>query len=347
MRGSTGGGFRPTMQRLLLIGFGVALALGLLEIGLRAVGTVPEVENPLYSFHQSEPTLGWIGVPEIRQRFVREDFDALIEHTAAGFRRPDPPVPEGAPKNVLVLGDSFVWGWGVGQGEVFTDGLQRRLGSGVAVHNRGVNGFGTSQQLLLLRLELDRRQYDEVLLLFIDNDFADNLSSKKGRRPYFELDGDRLVPQNQPPRRLMSPIAYFVKRSLAIAWIDHRISTLVARMTRAISPPGRDEDHEETESRPTPEQVATTAALLREMRRLCEAYGAGLTVVVAQERPARETLLEICGEEGLACVDLLPTLSARDDSGDLYLQNDGHWSVAGHRAVAEALVAEGPALIRR
>ena len=109
------------MPRAALVLIGMVAALLLVEVTLRLVDAVPEVANPLYSFHDSDPVLGWRGRPDVRLRFRRPQFDVEIAHDAAGWRLPDPPPPAEPEQRVLVLGDSFTWGWGVPQGAVYTD----------------------------------------------------------------------------------------------------------------------------------------------------------------------------------------------------------------------------------
>ena len=320
--------------------FGVVLGIGALEVLLRAMGTVPEVENPLYSFHQSDEFVGWTGVPGIRQRFVRVDFDTLVEHTPEGFRRPRPEVPAAAGRSVLVLGDSFAWGWGVGQGELFTDWLQRALGPEVAIHNRGVNAFSTSQELLLLERELERRRYAEVVLVFSNNDFTDNLDGKAGRRPWFDLEDGHLVPRNQPPARLMSPIVALLKRSLAISWLDYRFSRASERLRGPEPTPEPSAERPKNVGPPplSPQSREVTAALLREMNRLSTEHGAGFTILVWQGSARRMDILDICKDEDLACVDLWPSLDQHERSASIELPVDGHWSPLGHRVVAELVL---------
>ena len=67
------------MQRLGLILAGVLLAFLALEVVLRVWDAVPEVGSPLYGFHQSDPHLGWRGKPNLRLRYRRPEFDALVE----------------------------------------------------------------------------------------------------------------------------------------------------------------------------------------------------------------------------------------------------------------------------
>jgi len=54
---------------------GALLAGAALELVLRIAGAPPAVANPLYGFHRSDPALGWIGTPGLRQRFARAAFD--------------------------------------------------------------------------------------------------------------------------------------------------------------------------------------------------------------------------------------------------------------------------------
>lgn len=325
--------------RLGLVLFGCLLGLGGLEVGLRVVGTIPEVENPLYSFHRSDPLLGWTGVPGIRQRFVRPAFDVLVEHTEEGFRRPSPPPDPSAPRQVLVLGDSFVWGWGVDQGEVFTDRLQRALGGDVAIHNRGVNAYSTAQELLLLERESSQGAYDEILVIFVPNDFDDNLDDKQGRRPGFVLGNDGLVARNQPARRLMNPVARLLKRSRALGWIDQRLMSLTggprARATPEDWSPGNPWLGYHTASE---ENVELMSALLVRMARLATAADAKLRIVILLESPNADQLRALCSRHQLDCLDLAPALSALEHGGDLYIERDGHWTTAGHQRVADLLV---------
>ena len=324
--------------RLGLLLLGCLLGLGTLEAVLRAVGTIPEVENPLYSFHRSDPLLGWIGVPRIRQRFVRPAFDVLVEHTGEGFRRPSPPPDPTATRRVLVLGDSYVWGWGVGQGEVFTDRLQTILGPGVAIHNRGVNAYSTAQQLLVLEREATAGSFDEILVVFVPNDFDDNLDEKAGRRPGFVLGKDGLVARNQPPARLMNPVARLLKRSRALGWIDRGLTGLIGgsrgRPVPEDWPPGNPWLGYHAASQ---EAVELMSALLLRMARVAEATGARLRIVILMESPNATQLRLLCSQRGLDCLDLAPQMTASEAEESLYLDGDGHWTPSGHRRVADLL----------
>ena len=278
---------------LVLMGvvMGVLLAGLGTEVTLRVTDAVPEVESPLSGSHQSDAYLGWSGKPNLRLRFRRPEFDALVEHDAEGWRQPKPPRPAVPTSRILVLGDSFTWGWGVSQGQVFTDLLQAALPATVAVYNRSVPGFGTAQEYLLLERELAARVYDAVVLMFYMNDLSDNISSRQGRRPYFELvDGD-LRPRNQPALPVINPVGQFLREhSRAYAFAQFELELLKRRFS------GEANDEREYRTAPAVDfhdvpGYAVTARLLGEMQRLARQHGArflsGLHSAAQRDRARR------------------------------------------------------------
>ncbi|WP_404307318.1 SGNH/GDSL hydrolase family protein [Neorhodopirellula lusitana] len=81
-------------------------------------------------------------------------------------------------KRILVLGDSFAWGYGVSDKEIFTEVLETRLEQSPTtweVINAGVSGWGTDQEYLYLLDEGFRYEPDIVVLaMFVVNDFENN-----------------------------------------------------------------------------------------------------------------------------------------------------------------------------
>jgi lysophospholipase L1-like esterase len=326
------------MARLALSCLSIALVLLALELALRVGGYTPESAHALYSFHDSEPVLGWIGKPNLRQRFVSRDFDVIVEHDALGFRRADPEPPAGAARAILVLGDSFTWGAGVGQGELFTDHLQRRLAPGVAVVNRGLNGISTGQEYLLLERELAARRFDLVLLQFTPNDVEDNVDAKEGRRPTWAVEDGRLVATNPHPLPLMSPLRRWSKDSRALSLIAFRWN-LLDRQLRGMRPSReRERARKERDLRDEP-GFEVTVRLLRAMDGHARAHGAAFFLVQGHPDPPQhaEAIGELCARAGVAMIDLVPAL--REAGIALTFESNQHWNPDGHRAVAEALLA--------
>jgi hypothetical protein len=99
------------------------------------------------------------------------------------------------------------------------------------------------------------------------------------------------------------------------------------------------------------------------MRALCALQGVDLRVVNIPSRRAVEDpaldaaealpgrrLAELCGELGIAYLDLAGGLRARASAaagGRLYFADDGHWTPRGHQAAAEILGAAWFAASRR
>ena len=90
-----------------------------------------------------------------------------------------------------MLGDSFTWGYGVADDEVFTEVLEHNLaerGTRCEVINTGVSGWGTDQEYLFLTDEGFKYEPDLVVVaFFLFNDPRNNSYSQQYglRKPVF------------------------------------------------------------------------------------------------------------------------------------------------------------------
>lgn len=353
--------------RLALVVAGLLLPLVVLEVVLRTIEAPVEIYNPLNGFNVGDARLGWKGRPDVDRRFRKLAFDTRVAHDGEGFRAPEPPPDPAAEERVLVLGDSYVWGWGVSQGELLTDHLQRALGPRVAVVNRGLDAYGTAQELLLLEDELRRRRYARVVLLFCVNDVGDNVDGKR-HRPRFELRDGRPVPVNLPlPGRLKHPIEEWIdEHSRVAAFLGYQTALLKARRQRRARPPEpasatatpsvADAREASPEGRSTePPGMAITRALLLEMARLCRGAGAAFELVFvpvpedlrralgpAYVDQVRHELATLAEQGGFPFLDPTERFDAEAAAGVvLFIPDDGHWTPAGH-ALAARILAERP-----
>jgi hypothetical protein len=127
-----------------------------------------------------------------------------VSINAEGFRDRDHPIDK-APDTIriAVLGDSYVDATTVGVEERFTNLLSRDLAETgvlgsrtVEVLNFGTSGYGTAQELQVLRHHVWKYSPDVVVLAFLPfNDIRNNHEPLEGDdgRPYFQLRDGKLV----------------------------------------------------------------------------------------------------------------------------------------------------------
>lgn len=320
---------------------------------LRLADYSPSNVNPLKSFHEFDPVLGWRGRKLYSARFKRPDFDVVVALDAAGFRKQvnlEAKLNK-APHRILVFGDSFVWGWGVGQGEVFTDKLNLLLRD-YSVLNYGIDGVGTVVEYLVFSTEVRQplRPDDIVLLMFHNNDFADNVDRKK---VHAEAVGGEVRIVN-PAKPLTTPLEDWLKNhSYLCNYIWFRAD--LCRLTR-INRKQEDEALGRTIAE-SDERLVVTKYFLSKFQADCEAAKARFIVAripaqeefseartsrpnkLANEKARAETLFSITRALRIETIDLLPGFLARKNrTGErLTFENDGHSNSAGHEAVAELL----------
>ena len=323
------------------------------ESVLRLAGYSPANVNPLKAFHEFDPVLGWRGRKLYTARFQRPDFDVVIAHDATGFRKQvnlEAKVNQ-APQRVFVFGDSFVWGWGVAQGEVFTDKMNLVLPH-YSVHNYGINGVGTVVEYELFASEVRQRVRpdDTVLLLFCHNDFVDNVDRKKFHAEV--ANGD--VKVVNPAKPLTTPAEDWIKsHSYLCNLVWYRAD--LYRLTR-VNRQQEDETLGRTIAE-TDEQFTVVRHFLAKFQADCEAAKARFIVVhipsqdelsecrtsrpnkLANEKARAETLFAITRASHIETIDLLPGFLARKGKAGevMTFKNDGHWNRTGHQAVAELL----------
>jgi lysophospholipase L1-like esterase len=335
----------------ILLSLLAAAAIG--EGALRLAGYSPSNVNPLKSFHEFDPAIGWRGRKLYTARFKRPDFDVVIAHNAAGFRKQENLEAKlnQAPHRVFVFGDSFVWGWGVAQGEVFTDRMNLLLPN-YSVHNYGIDGVGTVVEYELFKTEVRKlvRPDDVVILMFCNNDFVDNVDRKK----FHAEAANGEVKVVNPAKPLTTPLEDWIKNhSYLCNYVWYRAD--LHRLTR-VNRKIEDETLGPTIAE-TDERFAVAKYFLAKFQADCEAAKARFIVVHipaqvelsesraerpnkrANEKARGETMFSITRALHIETIDLLPSFLARKNkTGEtLTFRTDGHWNRTGHQAVAEML----------
>ena len=195
----TGPSFGHRRRWLARVGLslgGIVLALLLAELTLRPLGiSYPQLYEP-DEYCGSRLRAGAAGWWSTEGRsFVRISSAGLRDREYSAEKPPDT-------FRVAVLGDSFAEALQVPVEQTFWAVAEQRLaactalnGKNVEFINFGVSGYGTAQELLMLRHRVWQFEPDLVLLAVCHNDLQDN-SSRLGARepkPYYELCDGHLV----------------------------------------------------------------------------------------------------------------------------------------------------------
>jgi lysophospholipase L1-like esterase len=332
----------------------VLIALVLAEVVLRAVGQAPFAVNPERAkFWLHDETLGWRHRPSQSGVFRKDPFEIQVDINSFGLRDDEFPreKPEGR-QRIVVLGDSFAWGFGVEQPDIFTELLEESL-DGVDVINAGVSGYASDQQLLWLQSDGMRFSPDLVVLVFTGNDEHDNaqhLVYGIYHKPKFVLQDGELTLTNVPVPRASLPrrtIYWLGQRTALFGLIGKVRYTLIGAVRNRINQEtaareaASGEERAKVSVRPAEERFAVTLAILDEMQRTAAAGGARFAIMihghgwVAGYHGRYWEMVETLKELGYDPF-VLEECEEYDQKG-MMIPKDGHWNETGHRLVAKEL----------
>ena len=348
-----------TRKRWLLIAFTLLVLITLLESGARVALSRDVIANRLvrandetsfriiwsnrhrggvnaqYKFDRHDPTKGWGTFPNLRDLPVFAD--KRLSTNRFGYRGSLnlTPAKKSGWRRIIVLGDSFTFGEEVNDDETYSHLLGQTLAeSKIEVVNLGVHGYGHDQMLILLREFGVTLSPDLVVLGFIYKDVVRNgLSFRDYAKPRFDWNGDTLELRN-------SPIPPPVELKRRERWRSRLFDLALMSWRRVDHALGWGPKRERE----------LTGQLLNEIARVSEAGGAkslfaylpsGGELAKPRVAAAHERfLLKHCAENtALTCGSLLPLFRSRIADGERFRGGLRHWSVDGHRVVAEGLAA--------
>jgi hypothetical protein len=362
--GAGPGGRRDLWLNLGLLLVSLAAGLGIGEAYFRFLAPCRlygvQYQSPQIHFFTYDERLGWRGRPGAQGPFGSIDFLVQVQLDRLGNRSSSQPIVAGK-RNVLVLGDSYGWGWGVENPELFSE-VMMRGDPGLNVYNLSAPGYGTDQQYLQLVGFLGQRpgeHFDHcVMVLCLDNDFDDIVSDQRYTypKPRFRLagDGEGLELGNVPvPRTRASEYARSRQlqqsADISIGWLNHLHSwnRFVAWRRYSGWKSRQDEDagregeagsgaaSEEGER----ERRELMAALLAAARDSCAVRGTRFSVAVIHGRnpgPRLEWLVNVLQTEQIPCQTF-------DQYGSRWRARsftiDPHLNAYGHQQLAQSIIA--------
>lgn len=352
---------RPFLGNLGLLALASVAALGIGEIFVRIVAPQelpldPRRVHPrfLYAPH---PRIGFTLNPAFRGEFRQAEFATQVACDSLGIRdREYGPRPPGT-RRIVVLGDSYTFGWGVEAGERYVDRLEARLNDSGRdrweVVKAGINAYGTREEGLWLAEYGWSLDPEVVLLEFcMGNDFADNLA------PGYQVEDGYLVTIRagspaSPASLLESMKRWARERSHLFVFLRDRLRWFrfgVGRSERTLA-------LLREFNRSVDDGVPETVRFLRAMAEDARRHGVPLLAVIVpmrhqvyESRDVDREILEhpnraaraACDSAGIPVFDLLPGFRARLAAGGprLYFRVDRHWTPAGHRVAGDLLSEE-------
>lgn len=264
--------------------------------------------------------------------FVGTDFTMEVETNSLGLRDEEIELdPADKRPRILLLGDSFVFGFGVNVDDRLDSRLQHYLGEEAIVINAGVPAWGTIQETNFGRDLFDQVHPDVIVLTFCGNDPHDD-SLFLGEGMVFREEG--LI--QFPGKRLLRENSHLYR------YVLHQ--TKVLRHTRYVrgrrqSFPAAALDEATGESISSEDWAATLAVIQTFLEDYLTFNPAGLLLVQATN-PINEDihshLAALDNGENLIFVDLSEQFRQLD-AKDRVLPFDSHWSPAVHEISASSL----------
>jgi hypothetical protein len=341
---------RGLLGKLALSAVALTLTLVALELGVRALDLGTEAAPRRVKGVDPDKLIAFL--PHARHRYRTPEFE--FEVAANRFGRRDTewdPTVLADPRNLLLVGDSMVLGYGVVDADSISTQLETLLGSGgsvVEVFNFGMPAAGLPEYRDLVdeafRIGIGARQV--VVAVFVGNDFYPGGSTPA-----------RPVPP-EGPRRPPSELLAFVRQRLSSSpTVVGAVLTLGARLGVTLYDTAGSYIFLRQQTPDQEQEFRRILGILAEIAERARAEGRDLKVVILPNklqvenaealtsglydsgRPNR-AILDYCAEIRIACRDLTPALIEALDAGEpLFFPLDRHLTPAGTRVAAREIAA--------
>lgn len=227
----------PWHKRFL---FGLAYALFMIVtlslLGEVALRVLPLGKFRSAPFRQYDPDLGVSLIPNMKVTHSRGCFTGEVETNRWGFRDRDRILekPQGVFR-IALIGDSVVEGVHVNPEQVMNIQMEKLLQQqsqrNVEVMDFGIEGIGTTQELILYQERIRQFHPDLVLLTFSDNDVMNNSSTLQPKSygihtwysPYYNLDAKGQLVFQPVQRRSFNQLISLLERHSYLAYYVERV----------------------------------------------------------------------------------------------------------------------------
>lgn len=293
-------------------------------------------------YYWDPPTKHSFMLPNIDQNARFNNYEWRHQTDKLGFRN-----PPGIGSDVLLVGDSMIYGHGVNYEQTVASFLREK---GWEAYNLGTQGTSIDWQLLAIRMSWDKLKPKTIYLFPLVNDF-DDISEEAvefGTPPELELDIEALKKRRGDYR---PGFKHYGERLRTV-----RLLGLLRRLTNRRPQPANNS----SSTRPRwvnalldEEQYARNAAyygaLFDDLAARCRRRGVELKVVFLHnqepdeywhltQRALGSYLAEKCRQHDVPYYSTEELFKGHEE--DCLLPHDGHFNEAGHRRLAEFIVEE-------
>lgn len=345
---------RRVAQNASLMALSLLIALLLSELFLRLVWVPWSLRSdPAFEVH---PVYGFAPIPGISGVHETPEYKQIFHHTSQGLRgfqvfdRGTANQPR-----ILFLGDSFTYGLGADDEETFV-GLFQKNYPQLEIANTGCNGYGTQNEIAVLRHFGAAFHPQLTLLFFFWNDLSDNLRPDK---PLFQLDPSGQVLANGSAPESFDPMALRpgIPRRRESPWRVLYFQELLEEGLKSLRYRYFGKKANFVTTQPQWEEAwRVTGELLRIVQKSAEEIGSRLIIVCLPDHnqvnpqaviknitplqfDIQSRLGDLCRQLGIQYLDLLPAM--RDQwvisKQDYYYFRDRHLTPAGNQAVYELI----------
>lgn len=329
---------RRWLPGLLTLIIGVALALGAAEGMARLF-----FDEPVQPRFVMDPGYGvrWNQARVDTRHYVPGEYDVRVTTNSVGMRGPREYPLERKPntRRIVLLGDSFTFGFGVEDDEVISAVLEDRLNTldpsrRSEVLNLGVSGFGQAEELVTWEARAQRYRPDVAVILYFDNDIGNNAVANLyavAADGAVTRTGAEYLPTVRLQERLygIPPLRWLFEHSEAWNLVRNRLSQLVQKSKLQEQGLERFDDT-------TGPGIALTRGLVGELLRQIRASGARPIIVVIPINSAFTSTFPLNADEVAALGGTL--VDGREFVSEAnYYPTDGHWRASGHQLAAEKL----------
>jgi lysophospholipase L1-like esterase len=304
----------------------LGLLLGGMEVYIRAT-------QPIAAAYDYAACCDYVLSPDQSFRFRKRQFDTQVTVNRMGLRGPVPTL--GARERILVLGDSFAFGYGVQDDESFPARLgpllAQKRGEPVAIINTGHSGYDTRREFAYLKAHGERFRPTVIVVAFVLNDVLSNSG-----RFWFNAVPDGWL-RYFPLRATANFLSYLIRSPEELLFklgLNDDYDYAGRDALTCLDPGGCAEDWR------------ITYDYLHDLVRAARAMGARPLLVHVplheEVAPAGGAVYDSAGAEkrlvsfgqsaDVPVVRLRDALHSRD-----YFPIDGHWTASGHRRAAKRI----------